>query len=105
MLLASDCRTADNVISRGIGLLLHARLADGEALRITKTSSITMLLMRFPIDALFLDRNGRVLKIAAELRPWTLVAAARGARDVVELRAGIARETGTQVGDVLTFDG
>lgn len=104
MLLASDCRTADNVLSRGIGLLLHRRLADGEALLITKTSSITMLFMRFPIDALFLDREGRVVKIAADLRPWTVVAAARGAREVVELRAGTARETGTQVGDVLTFE-
>jgi uncharacterized protein len=104
VLLATDCRIADNVLSRGIGLLLHRRLRDGEALRITKTASITMLFMRFPIDALFLDRDGRVVKVASRLRPWTPVVAARRAAEVVELRAGLATDTGTQVGDVLTFE-
>lgn len=63
-----------------------------------------MLFMRFPIDALFLDRAGRVVKVAADLRPWVPVVAARGAVEVVELRAGTARATGTQAGDVLEYE-
>ena len=92
------------MLSRGIGLLLHSRLADGEALRITKTSSITMLFMRFPIDVVFLDRAGRVVKAVPDLRPWVPAVAARGAKEVVELRAGTIAESGTQAGDDLVFE-
>lgn len=63
-----------------------------------------MLLMRFPIDALFLDRNGRVVRAVARLRPWVPMVAARGADEVVELRAGTIAESGTQAGDDLVFE-
>jgi uncharacterized membrane protein (UPF0127 family) len=63
-----------------------------------------MLLMRFPIDAVFLDRQGRVVRAAERLRPWTPMIAARGAIEVVELRAGAIAESGTHPGDELIFD-
>jgi len=85
-------------------LILHRRLADGEALRITKTSSITMFFMRFAIDAIFVDAGGRVVKVAPGLHPWVPVVAARGATEVIELAAGICARTGTQAGDDLVFE-
>ena len=63
-----------------------------------------MLFMRFPIDAVFVDRVGRVVKTREDLRPWTLVIAARGAAEVLELPAGTIARTGTQVGDELAFE-
>lgn len=62
-----------------------------------------MLFMRFGIDAVFLDRSGRVVKAAAELRPWVPWIAARGAVEVVELARGTIARSGTQVGDDLVF--
>jgi uncharacterized protein len=73
-------------------------------LRITKTSSITMLFMRFPIDALFVDQAGRVVRAVAGLRPWVPAIAARGAAEVIELPAGTIAESGTQAGDDLVFE-
>jgi uncharacterized protein len=54
--------------------------------------------MRFPIDAVFLDRDLVVVKVAENLAPWR-TAAQRGAKAVLELPAGAA--SGLQPGDRL----
>jgi uncharacterized membrane protein (UPF0127 family) len=95
---------ADSFLSRGLGLLPRSSLKIGEGLRITKTSSITMLFMRFAIDAVFVDRVGRVVRVAERLPPWRVAIVARGAAEVIELPAGTASETRTQVGDELVFE-
>jgi uncharacterized membrane protein (UPF0127 family) len=102
--LASDCRIADSFLSRGLGLIPRASLGPGEGLLITKTSLITMWFMRFAIDAVFIDRAGRVVRVAERLAPWRFGVGARGARDVLELPAGAAGATGTQAGDELVFE-
>jgi uncharacterized protein len=58
--------------------------------------------MKFPIDAVFLDRDLVVLHVAAELPPWR-TAAKRGARAVLELPAGEAERAGIQPGVRLSF--
>jgi uncharacterized membrane protein (UPF0127 family) len=63
-----------------------------------------MWLMRFPIDAVFVDRDHRVVRVAESLAPWRLAIAAKGARDVLELPAGTAARTGTQAGDDLVIE-
>jgi uncharacterized membrane protein (UPF0127 family) len=63
-----------------------------------------MLFMRFAIDAVFLDRAGRVVRAAPVLRPWVPWINASGAVEVVELRAGTIAESGTQAGDDLVFE-
>ena len=63
-----------------------------------------MLFMRFPIDALFLNGSGRVVRAVPDLRPWALAVGARGAKEVVELRAGTIAASGTQAGDDLVFE-
>ena len=59
-----------------------------------------MAFMRFSIDAVFLDGDGRVVKVAHELRPWRM-AAARRAKAVVELPSGEASRRGIEVGQRL----
>ncbi len=63
-----------------------------------------MLFMRFAIDAVFLDRSRRVVRVVADLRPWVPLARARGAAGVLELPAGTAALSRTQTGDELTFE-
>lgn len=98
------CDVADNFFTRAFGLIPRARLAEGEGLLITRTSSITMWFMRFAIDAVFIDARGRVVRVAADLPPWRFAAMARGARDVLELPAGTGARTATQAGDELVFE-
>jgi hypothetical protein len=100
--VATRCDVANSFLTRGFGLIPRSRLADGEALLITKTGSITMFFMRFAIDALFVDRSMRVLRVAQNVRPWIpVVVAPRGTDSVLELPAGTAARTGTQAGDEL----
>lgn len=62
-----------------------------------------MLFMRFAIDAVFVDRDRRVVGTRPQLRPWTLAAAVRGAAEVLELPAGTIAASSTQVGDELVY--
>ena len=75
-------------------------LPAGSGLLIRPTNSIHTFFMRYPIDAVFLDREDRVLRVASELAPWRL-AAARRARSVLELAAGECARRGLEPGDAL----
>jgi uncharacterized membrane protein (UPF0127 family) len=82
------------------GLLGRAGLERGEGILLRPASSVHMWFMRFPIDAVFLRRDGQVLRIAPNLEPWR-TAGCWGARAVVELPAGECERVGLRVGDRL----
>jgi uncharacterized membrane protein (UPF0127 family) len=82
------------------GLLGRRQLPSGEGLLLRPASSVHTAFMRFPIDAVFLDRDGRVVKIARDLRPWK-TAMGRKARAVLELPAGESERCGIEVGERL----
>ncbi|MBD0291782.1 MAG: DUF192 domain-containing protein, partial [Thermoleophilia bacterium] len=82
------------------GLLGRTMLPPGEGLLLRPASSIHTAFMRFPIDAVFLDGEGRVLRIAASVAPWR-AAGCRGARAVLELSAGESERRGVRPGDRL----
>jgi uncharacterized membrane protein (UPF0127 family) len=56
--------------------------------------------MRFPIDVIFVRRDGRVLKTRAAMPAWKL-AFGWSAYAVVELPAGAVAQSGVSVGDRL----
>lgn len=91
---------ANRPLSRMRGLIGRRGLAAGEGLLLMPAPAIHTAFMRFPIDALFLDRHLRVLDVAERLRPWRF-ASARKARAVLELSAGECARRGVQVGDTL----
>ena len=102
--LATRCRVASSAVDRTIGLLRTPEVAPGEGLLIERSPSIHLFFMRYPIDAVFVDRSARVTRVVGTLRPWRVVLWARGARDCIELRAGTADATGTRPGDQLVLE-
>jgi uncharacterized membrane protein (UPF0127 family) len=58
--------------------------------------------MRFPIDVLFVRRNGVVVKVRRNIPPWRAVAAL-WAYAVIELPGGTLAADDARVGDVLTM--
>ena len=99
-LLASVVELALTSETRRKGLLGRDSLDPSVALIIAPCSSIHMFFMRFPIDAVFVDRSGSVVKIVRDLKPWR-IAASLGAHAVVELNAGAAARADVRVGDRL----
>jgi len=94
------CVLADTALARMRGLLGRRELPSGEGILLKPASSVHMAFMRFPIDAVFLDRDLRVVKIASDLRPWR-ASGSRGAKAVLEIRAGEAQRRGLKAGDRL----
>jgi uncharacterized membrane protein (UPF0127 family) len=86
-IVCGRCSVADTFLTRLRGLLGRSALAPDEGLLLRPAGSIHMFFMRFPVDAVFCDRELRVLRVVRDLRPWR-VAGCRGARVVVELAAG-----------------
>ena len=94
------CDVADSHWPRMRGLLGRRGLENGEGLLLRPTGSVHTFFMRFPIDVVFLARDGEVLKIAHALRPWR-TAAARRAKAVLELAADEAERREIRVGSRL----
>lgn len=96
------CEVADGPLERLRGLLGRDALPDDSALLLRPCSSIHTSFLRFPIDAVFLDRDFRVVDVVSKLRPWR-AAWRRGAYAVLELPAGAAARRGVAAGDRLAW--
>lgn len=97
--LATDVRRAVSPWARMVGLLGRASLDQGEGLMITPCRAVHSWFMRFPIDVLFLDRDGLVVHLAADLRPYRWSWGGGSAQTAVELPAGTIAASGTGIGD------
>jgi uncharacterized membrane protein (UPF0127 family) len=100
--IADPLEVAGNVLTRGLGLMGRARLPENGGLLIHDCNGIHMMFMRFPIDAVFVDKSGRVVKTYRRLRPWLgLVPLVWRAKQVAELPAGAIDRHAISVGDQL----
>ena len=103
-LLASDGREARSFITRLVGLLGRSSIAPGEALVIDPCTSVHTAFMRFSIDILYVNRDGQVIKVVPEMKPFRVSAAGRMRCYVIELPSGTAAATRTVVGDQLEIE-
>jgi uncharacterized membrane protein (UPF0127 family) len=91
------CLVADSPWPRMRGLLGRRGLESGEGLLLKPAGSVHTFFMRFPIDVVFLSREGDVLKVARALPAWRL-AGARRAKAALELGADEAERRGISLG-------
>jgi hypothetical protein len=101
--LAHRATKARNFLARGKGLMFSSPLPQGGGLVIDPCNSIHMFFMRFPLDVLFLDKEGRVVFAYRGIKPWRVGRIVKGARLAIELPEGVLDATGTQVGDLVTL--
>ena len=101
--LAENGVVARSFWSRLVGLMGKSSLPSGEGLWLTNTNSIHMFFMRVPLCLIYLDEAGTVLRVVDHIKPWRIGPVVRGARSVLELPAGTAARTRTEVGDHLEW--
>jgi uncharacterized membrane protein (UPF0127 family) len=92
---------ADSFFTRLRGLMGRKSLADGQGLLIAPCSSIHMCFMRFAIDAVYIDREYRVLKVVKGLQPWIGLSMCRNAWAVIELSTANSLLDGVKIGERL----
>jgi uncharacterized protein len=102
--LATHARLASSYSARLFGLMGRKGVEDGGGILLTKSASIHSFFMRFRFDAIFINHENRVVKIVPAMRQWWIAFGGRGAKDVIELPAGVAERSGTQPGDTLVFE-
>jgi uncharacterized protein len=96
--LATRLLAAFDSTTRRQGLLGRTSLAGDEAIVLAPCSSVHTAFMRFPIDLIFLARDGRVLRVSRAVPPWRIRLCWR-AFAVVELASGSLARANTMAGD------
>jgi len=100
--LAEDLMVPRTIVGRGLGLMFRSRLGSGRGMWINpcEGGSITMIFMRFRIDAVFLDKQERVKTVHRNLPTWWgVVWFTWGAHSVLELPAASTADIDLQTGD------
>ena len=103
--LVTAGRVANSYWSRFRGLIGAKPRQPGEGLLIVPCSSIHTHFMSFPSDVLYLNGERQVVGIDHSLPPWRLGRFYKRVRYVLELPAGTAKASGTEVGDKVQVEG
>ncbi len=99
--LATELLIARTHWSRFRGLMATdaSRFRPGQGLWILPSHGIHTFAMRFPIDAVYLDRERLVIHIEEGLKPWRMAAIRAHATSVLELPTGTVQDSRTALGD------
>ncbi len=88
---------AISIAERLLGLLGRCELPRNEALWL-RANGIHTFGMRFAIDVLILDSEGRVLRVAPAVPPNRIVLPVRAGRVTIEMASGAAADHGIEAG-------
>lgn len=100
--IAEQIELAHDSKTRTRGLLGRPGLAAGAVMVIAPCNAIHTFFMRFTIDVVFTDRQGRVLRLCRRLKPWRVGVAVR-AFAALEFAEGAIDRAGIAEGDRLSI--
>jgi uncharacterized membrane protein (UPF0127 family) len=107
--LCNRLENAGGIAGQSRGLLGRDGLAPDEGMlfeagRLSPFMWMHMFFMRFAIDIVFLGRDGRVVRIDRNLKPWRVSSIVLGAARALELAAGASDRSGTVIGDEIEIE-
>ena len=95
---------ANSFVRRLKGWMFKQQIEPSDALWIFPCNSIHTFFMKFPIDVIFFDKNGKVVKLCENISPRS-VRLAFYANAVIELHAGVIAEIEAKIGDQILLKG
>lgn len=101
--LINNVMHAKNTWQRFRGLIGRKKLKADQGLMLTPCSSVHTIGMTYPLDLVFLDKSGTVLKCVNGIKPFRL-AMAKKARHTLELAPGQIAKLGIKQGDTLSWN-
>ncbi len=101
--MLARCECGDGFGFRSKGLLGRKSLPEDEGILLLHCNSIHMFFMKFPIDAVFLDKQNRVVRIVHGIRPWRISSLVWKASSTLETAAGVCSKFALNEGDILEF--
>ena len=105
-LICPNCQLADNLWTRGKGLLGRKSLEENEGILLVPGSSIHMFGMKFAIDVIYLTRDDIVTDFIENIGPGKAHVAkdqsgAGKPHSALEVASGTIARLGVQIGDKL----
>ena len=95
-----------SIVGRGLGLMFRRTLQSDAGMWLQPCNGIHMFFMNFPIDAVFLDKAMRVVRVRAGLKPWRVIPLVFRANSCLELPSGRLEDLGLSLacGDQLRLE-
>lgn len=103
IVLAEQVEQAFSLMKRMKGLMGRPFLPVGAGLLLKPCPQIHTCFMRFAIDVLFLDKQGKVVHIIENMPPWRFSPIVARAAQTLELPSGVLQGQ-VKVGDQLRFE-
>jgi uncharacterized membrane protein (UPF0127 family) len=105
--IANQVVFARNIFTQALGLMFRKSIPHNFAMMFIfkkpRTLGVHMLFMRFPIDAVFLDQNKKVIATAS-LKPWWGHKEIKNAKYLIEMKQGMVEKYSIDIGDIMSFD-
>lgn len=101
--LGLKVKIADSFLTRLTGLMGRPGLEPGNGLALQPCRSVHTFFMRFPIDVIFINKEGEIVFLAENLRPFRITPLVKNACLALELPAGTISRTDTAKGDKISF--
>jgi uncharacterized protein len=90
---------ADSFFLKLAGLIFRKKLGEGEGLLLYNCNSIHTFWMRYPIDAIFLNRSFEIVRIIENLKPFRFSPFIRDAEFALEIMKFSAGKFNLKAGD------
>ncbi len=103
-IVAGDVEKANSLWRRFTGFLTYGKICPDRGLWFENCSAIHTIGMRERIDAVFVAKDGRVMRINYSVAPNRIAVICAGARAVIELGAAPAKRRDLLVGDLLVLE-
>lgn len=91
-------------ISKSFFQKLRGKFLIKEALLLTNCNSIHTIFMNKKIDAIFLDKNNKIIKIFENLPPRCIIFPIANTKNIIEFDAGFIKNAKIELGQIVILE-